>query len=173
MKDSRQPIEYCLHAVILWRWQPYVMLSSQVKSMCQPPGRYLKQADLAECGRQKQLIRRVRDLEAAVAQRVGVSMVYSSSQLQLQSSYLHFLERLASGAATQGTVGSGSLPLCSSLPTCCMALQTTCMPTTYSGWATAQWARGQPYAQFLLMPLNNAWKMPYAACILLSLMLRA
>ena len=67
------------------------------------------QADLAECGRQKQLIRRVRDLEAAVAQQVGVSMVYSSSQLQLQPCYLHFLERLADGAATQGTVGWGWL----------------------------------------------------------------
>ena len=79
--------------------------------LCWPPDRFLKQADLAECGRQKQMIRRVRDLEASVAQRVGVSMVYTSSQLQLQPSYLHFLERLADGAATQGTVGLGSLHL--------------------------------------------------------------
>ena len=57
-------------------------------------------------------------MEAAVAQRVGVKMLYSSSQLQLQPSYLHFLERLANGAATQGIVGSGSLPLCSSFPMC-------------------------------------------------------
>ena len=63
------------------------------------------QADLAECGRQKQLIRRVRDLEATVAQRVGVSMVYTTTQLQLDPTYSHFLQRIADGAAMQGTVG--------------------------------------------------------------------
>ncbi|KAL3142705.1 hypothetical protein ABBQ38_003006 [Trebouxia sp. C0009 RCD-2024] len=70
---------------------------------------YLKQADLAECGRQKQVIRRIRDLEATAAQRVGVSMVYTTSQLQQQPAYLHFLQRLADGAATQGPVGDPAL----------------------------------------------------------------
>lgn len=67
--------------------------------------RYLKQADLAECGRQQQAAGRIRDLEATVAQRVGISMLYTSSHLQMQPSYLHFLERLADGAATQGSLG--------------------------------------------------------------------
>lgn len=57
-------------------------------------------------------------METAVAQRLGVSMMYSSSQLQLRPSYLHFLERLADGAAMQGTVGLGSLLLCSFLLPC-------------------------------------------------------
>ena len=81
-------------------------------------GRYLKQADLAECRRQKQVMRRIRDLEATVAQGVGVSMVYTTSQLQQQPTYLHFLERLADGAATQGSAGWGSLPSSCALPTC-------------------------------------------------------
>ncbi len=47
---------------------------------------------------------RVKDLEATVAQRVGVSMLYTSEQLQLQPKYIHFLERIADGAATAGPV---------------------------------------------------------------------
>lgn len=74
------------------------------------PDRYLKQADLAECGRQKQVMKRISALETTVAQRVGVSMVYSTTQLQLQPAYLHFLEQLADGAATRGSVGWGSEP---------------------------------------------------------------
>ncbi|DBA76668.1 hypothetical protein WJX79_007357 [Trebouxia sp. C0005] len=63
---------------------------------------YLKQADLAECARRRRLVSRVKDLEATVAQRVGVSMLYTSQQLQLQPEYIHFLERIADGAATAG-----------------------------------------------------------------------
>lgn len=65
---------------------------------------YLKQADLAECTRQRQLVRRVKDLEATVAQRLGVSMLYTGTQLQLQPDYMHFLQRLADAAASQGPV---------------------------------------------------------------------
>ena len=68
-------------------------------------GRYLKQADLEGCARQQQLIRRVRDLETSVAQRVGVIMLYTSPQLQMQATYLQFLEQLASGAASRGPIG--------------------------------------------------------------------
>ena len=64
--------------------------------------RYLKQADLAECTRQRNLVKRMTDLEATVAQQVGVSMLYSSDQLRMQPKYMQFLERIADGAATAG-----------------------------------------------------------------------
>ncbi len=47
---------------------------------------------------------RVKDLEATVAQRAGVSMLYTSEQLQMQPQYIHFLERIVDGAATAGPV---------------------------------------------------------------------
>ena len=47
---------------------------------------------------------RVKDLEATVAQRVGVNMLYTSEQLQVQPKYIHFLECIADGAATAGPV---------------------------------------------------------------------
>ena len=47
-------------------------------------------------------MQRLRTLEARVAQQVGVSMLYSASQLQAQPHYTHFLERLAAEAASRG-----------------------------------------------------------------------
>lgn len=46
----------------------------------------------------------MKELQATVAQRVGVNMLYTSEQLQLQPVYIHFLERIADGAATAGPV---------------------------------------------------------------------
>lgn len=82
--------------------------------------RYMKTADLAECARQRQLIRRVRDLEATVAQRVGVSMLYTSTQLQMQPTYLQFLERLADEATSQKSIG---WVLCACFPPSSVYLQ--------------------------------------------------
>ena len=66
--------------------------------------RYLKHADLVECAQQRHLVRRIKELEATVAERVGVSMLYTAAQLQMQPAYIQFLERLADGAATRGPV---------------------------------------------------------------------
>ena len=49
-------------------------------------------------------MKRVKDLEATVAQQLGVSMLYTNAQLQLQPDYMHFLQRLADGAVAKGPV---------------------------------------------------------------------
>ncbi len=76
--------------------------------------------DLAACARQRRLVRQVKDLEVAVAQRVGVSMLYTTPQLQMQAVYMEFLQRLADGAATRGPVRSlvPCLSLCVMLVRC-------------------------------------------------------
>ena len=60
---------------------------------------------------------RVKDLEATVAQRAGVNMLYTSEQLQLQPKYIHFLERIADAAATVGPIRySCSFSCCGVVP---------------------------------------------------------
>ena len=68
--------------------------------------RYLKQADLAQCAQRRKFMQRIRNLEASVAQQMGVSMLYTNSKLQVQPQYTHLLERLANEATTRGTLRS-------------------------------------------------------------------
>ena len=57
---------------------------------------------MAECAQRRKLMQRIRNLEASVAQQMGVSMLYTNSQLQMQPPYTHFLQRLASEASSRG-----------------------------------------------------------------------
>ncbi|KAK9830000.1 hypothetical protein WJX72_009135 [[Myrmecia] bisecta] len=64
----------------------------------------LMQVDPGECRRKQVSMQNLHHLESAVAQAVGVSMIYTSTELAAQPAYTPFLQRLAYHATTEGAV---------------------------------------------------------------------
>ena len=66
---------------------------------------FLRQLDVEEVKRRQAALAQLQRLEAAVAARAGLGMLYCTPGLQLQPTYTRFLERLAAFAADQGPCG--------------------------------------------------------------------
>ena len=88
-----------------WGW----LTDGPPRSQRPPPAccRHLAGVDAAYCRQRQQQLQAVRAQEAAVAQLLGVAMLYTQQDATLAPGYREALERLAAAAAERGPVGGG------------------------------------------------------------------
>ena len=72
---------------------------------------------MGEVRRRQAALVQLQRLEASVAARAGLGMLYCTPGLQLQPTYTRFLERLAAAAAEEGPIGCAN-PCFSCRPSC-------------------------------------------------------
>lgn len=71
---------------------------------------FLLQMDLAACRGRQAAVEAVRRLERALADSLGLALVFAPSHLTPSDEYRGFLERLASGAAEKGPIFAPTAP---------------------------------------------------------------
>ena len=72
-------------------------------------GRELRQLNLARCRELRAALERVKRLESAVANSLGLAMLFADSEIVMEPEYLRLLESLAAAASGRGPLAGGAL----------------------------------------------------------------